>query len=349
MTNQENEDEITVQADSQQLEIFRNFYGKDADQSTNLFNAWDFYGVYAISRREQIKMRKLSPNLPITEHEFHVNGYSHAIEITPAIITVDGQRVEYYPSEREEIVEQALRRIFLEEGGSVHVPGKETWVRFTLKQVQNELSRMGHGMSIKALKESLDIMIGCKIKVSQGRKKAFEGSILTERIFTDREEYLETGKSVCAAKFNTLITDSIDKLEFRQMNYLLYMSSKRSVTRWIYKLLVSNYRNAGYDAPPFRIRASQIIQACRLTYTRERDAYKEIRLCLEELRGLKDNTGNNAVIPDDTGDFLPIQEKQLKQGAKIVDLEFTITASAAFIAFVKAANRRSKDLQRITG
>lgn len=55
MTNQENEDEITVQADSQQLEIFRNFYGKDADQSTNLFNAWDFYGVYAISRRDRLK------------------------------------------------------------------------------------------------------------------------------------------------------------------------------------------------------------------------------------------------------------------------------------------------------
>lgn len=346
MTNIDDDKNIVASngAESKQMDIFRTFYGKDNELASNLFNAWDFYGVYAISRREQIKMRKQNPNLPIAKHEFFLNGHTHGIEITPAILTVNDQRVEYYPSEREEIVEHALRRIFLEAGGAMHVPGKETWARFTLKQVQNELSSMGHGMTFKALKESLDIMAGCKIKVSQNNRKAFEGSILPERVFTDREEYLQNGKSDCAVRFNSLITNSIDKLEFRQMNYLLYMSSKRAVSRWIYKLLVSNYRNAGFDAPPFKIKASDIIQACRLTYARERDAHKEIRISLEELRGLKDTSGNNAVISDDTDEFINIREKTIKKGSKIIDIEFVITTSPAFVAFVKANNRRSKDM-----
>ena len=331
--------------ESKQMDIFRTFYGKDTDVATNLFTAWDFYGLYAISRREQIKMRKQNANLPIARHEFFLNGHTHGLEITPAILTVGDERLECYPSEREEIVEHALRRIFLEEGGSMHTPGKETWVRFTLKQVQNELSSMGHGMTFKALKESLDIMAGCKIKVSMNKRKAYEGSILTERVFTDREEYLQNGKSECAVRFNSLITNSIDTLEFRQMNYLLYMSSKRAVSRWIYKLLVNNYRNAGFDAPPFKIKATDIIQACRLTYARDRDAHKEIRISLEELRALKDTSGNKAVIADDTDDFANIQERTIKKGSKVIDVEFIITTSPAFIAFVKANNRRSKDMQ----
>lgn len=329
---------------SNQLDLFRTFYGADKSCSANLFTAWDFYPVYSVSRKEQAKLRKEDRNLPTLIQDFYLNGQAHTITITPAILETENRRVEFYPSNREEFVEHALRRIFVEQRNAIHNPGKETWVKFSLKQLQKELSASGHTMPVSSIKESLDILVGCLVVVTQNKKKAYKGGVISSVLYTDREDYESTGKSVCAVRFNDLITQSIDRIAFRQMNYHLYMSCKRSASRWIYKRLVRNFRNAGFDAPPYKIHASEIISECRLIYSRTRDAWSEIRKALAELRSLKDYHGNHAVIPDDSIDYLAVREEPVKSGSIKVDIVFVIMPSRSFIRFVKAANARDKML-----
>lgn len=330
---------------SKQIDIFSDFYGLESDkqEGTNLFSAWDFFSIYMSSRREQTKLRKTNPSLPILKINTTLAGQEHSIQITPAIIETKDGRKEFYPSEREELVEQALRKMLLEQAEVIN-DLNQTWVWYTLKSLRKELVSMGHTMPTPAIKESLAIMSGCKLSITQNNQKAYSGSILIELIFTDRNEYEKTGKSKCAARFNSLITKSIANGQYRQMNYRLYMQSSRSVTRWLYKHIVNNFRNAGYDSPPFKISGNDVISSCRLNHARTRDSWAEIRKAFEELKDMTVE-GLPAVVEKDnlSLQLLGIKENKIKKGSKIVDIIFEIRPSRRFISFSKAANKREKE------
>lgn len=332
---------------SNQLDLFRLFYGTQKNECSNLFTEWDFYPVYCVSRKEQSRLKKLNDNqLEVLKHGFVLRGVPHTIEIIPARLETNNGREDFFPSEREEFIEHALRKLFIIQQNSIHDPFKETWIMFTLKRLQRELTDMGHGMSIGHMKESLNIMRGTQIIITKERKKTFDSNIFSTRLLTNRQEYLANGKSECALQFNSLITHSIDKLAFRQMNYVLFMNCKHRVTRWIFKELVYNFKNAGIDAPPFKISASDLIVNCRLTYSRKRNAWAAILHGINELKEMKSNNNESAIIQIDTNsdDFIlkGVTEERQKLGAKTNDIIFHIRPSRYFINFVKASNARMK-------
>ena len=66
------------------------------------------------------------------------------MKITPATIkNAKGEEKAYYPSQREEIVEDAIRKIAIEKGG-VFIDGG-AGVQFSIYELANELKKRGHG------------------------------------------------------------------------------------------------------------------------------------------------------------------------------------------------------------
>lgn len=335
-------------SESKQLNIFRDVYGAEKENASNLFLNWDFHPIYCVSRKAQsiIKKNKKSETLPILTHQYEINGKPYELHITPAQIEDgDGSTHFSYPSNREEIIEHVLRRLFMKYFQGVHIPRDSTWIRFTLKQLKSELNEVGHDTTLQRIKESLDIMLKCSIKITDGQKRTYEGGIFLTKLTVNREEYNRDGRSLWAVRLNDLISRDLEVLDIRQYNSGIFLRSKFSLTRWIYKLLVNQYKNANHNNS-FKLKASSLIANYRIDYKQDRDAWKVIRKSLIELKDIKNITGKNAVIREDfEGQNLSINEIPVLAGRKKIDIVFEILPSKTFIDYMKACNAKNKKIK----
>lgn len=92
-------------------------------------------------------------------------------------------------------------------------------------------------------------------------------------------------KAKWAAQFHPFVTDSIDKVTYRQFNYALMMSHEGHLTRWLHKYLALKYTFADYTKP-FRIHYTTIKRDSGLLneYSRERAAIDAVRKAFDDLQ-----------------------------------------------------------------
>lgn len=82
-----------------------------------------------------------------------IRGKTMTFKLKPALIEKDGENVLIYPDQREELVEDALRKLAVN-GNGVDVQGK-AGVNFTLYELNKELERVGHTFNLNEIKEAL--------------------------------------------------------------------------------------------------------------------------------------------------------------------------------------------------
>lgn len=109
-----------------QLELFQAFYGVRKEEQSNAVPMWDSVPKYAVSRRQQTKMRDEKGGLPVLSLETVIgrSRRDHATEavtcrlkLTPATIEVEpGVFQQFYPSTTEELVEIVLRKLLADLG-----------------------------------------------------------------------------------------------------------------------------------------------------------------------------------------------------------------------------------------
>jgi hypothetical protein len=133
---------------------------------------------YVWGRIERIQEKFLEP----IERDFECRGVSYRVRIVPARVKdSDGVSRDYLPGKREELVEDALRKIATE-GQGIFLDD-EAAVTFTLYQLQQELKRTGHSYSITQLKESLMICVGTLLHLTDEDEQAiFASSLLTQSV-----------------------------------------------------------------------------------------------------------------------------------------------------------------------
>jgi hypothetical protein len=131
-------------------------------------------------------------------------------------------------------------------------------------------------------------------------------------------------------RFHPLVTNSIEKLSYRQFNYERLMKHSRQLTRWIHKLLIQKYVFAS-KTKTFEIRYSTIKRDSAMlnNYARERKAQEDCDFCIEELK---------------TDGVLAMYDRRTETGArgKITDIVYKLYPSDDFIAEVKAASKRKE-------
>lgn len=140
------------QSEPSQLPLFRFLDLKPADQPrySNTIELYDFMPKYHWGKVERIG----GEFLRVLKREFECRGTRYKIEVAPAVITDrDGVERYHYPSKREELVEDALRRLATTEKG-VFLDDR-AGVTFTLYQLQQELRKSGHDYNIRQLNSTL--------------------------------------------------------------------------------------------------------------------------------------------------------------------------------------------------
>lgn len=326
---------------NEQLDLFQSFYNPNGLEKKDLSNAiefWDSIPKYSVSAAQMNKIRAETGFLPLRKVFFKHNGQELIAIIRPARIEPkNGGEIEYYPSAKEEIVEQALRKIAAEQfKGYFDKQNKASGVRFSLHMLREELSRNGHTMSYYQLVESLQILAYSNITIAAASdEKDFVGvsPYIQGLSVVKRADLNMDPASKWTVQFHPLVTRSIDEISYRQFNYTRLMNCKMQLSRWLIQYLTTKYNFASYDRP-FVIKYSTIKRDSGLLggYKLPKHAFSAVDEAIEELK-------SSAVLID--------WKKERETAArKVVDISYSLTPSVHFISEQKAANKKKTENQK---
>jgi len=321
-----------VRTQPKQLSLFQTFLPENDDKYSNTIDLYDAVPKY-FPTKHMAGRRESGKYLPILEREFEHRGESYKLKMRPARIQYkDGQEREYYPSYREEIIEEALRKIACDRLNGVYLDDR-AGVQFTLYALRKELWARGHALNLPDLLEGLKICNLASLSVQKADGTAIiQAPIFPVLLVASKDDWLQKPKDArCYVQFNPLVTASIDHLTYRQFDYLTYMSYKHRLSRWLHKRLAHNYIQAGLLSP-YTIRMSTILRDSGAYQSkRGNNNAREIDNALEELR-------TKRVLMRFTKDIVRGPRNRL------VDITYTLQPDMDFINEMKKANARLKRL-----
>ncbi len=317
----------------EQLSLFE-LLGEHNKPYSNSIELYDFMPKYYWGKATREKAEKSKREvLPDLEKEFECRGVRYRLRLSPASIKgKDGWSYDYYPGQREELVEDALRKLAAE-GQGVFLSDERSEaasVTFTLYELQKELKDRGHSYSIVEIKEALQICAKTNLEVTteDGTSVLFSHVFETLGLQT-REDWKGKGqKTRCFVRFNPLVTRGIKSGSFRRLKYDKAMSYGL-IARQLFKRLSHHYTQANL-MNRYTVMLTTLIRDFGLTQRKQlRDNLREMQAALEEMK--------------QKGDVLlyevyPVIDS--KQRNKLVDAKIILATAPSFNAEAIEENRR---------
>jgi hypothetical protein len=327
---------------SLQYDLFCTFHGLPADLS-NTVELWDAIPKYIVSARTQAWAALKDKRLPLYKQTFHYEPQPRAkgrtqqllVTIAPARFEEPDEtgvmtEIEVFPSADEELIEEAIRKIFADQVNGGH-DAKSARVYFTLGMVYRELRARNKTRSYKQIMRSLRIMNACNITVTPatGGRSIVASPILPNLAAVSRKDWLADPDSRFMVTFNELMHRAITNLTFRQLNYKSLMSLKSPLARWLFKRLSHEYINAGLLVP-YAVSYSSIARdSGYLQNPKISRNIEKLDLALAELESARV--------------LLSVRKEtaEARVGQPTGDTMYMLTPNPDFIADVKAANSRN--------
>ena len=320
---------------SLQLDLFSQFVTNDQSQVSNTIELWERIPKYFFTAKQVEKLRTIDGLAKPYEWAYTENGNEYTVSIQPALIKQkDGKYKAFFPGVTEELIEEALKKIFSDQQYAIHDPEKtESWIKFTLGMIQKALKTKGRSRSIDEIKHGINVMSSCLLTFSKGGKELWRGAILQDLVTVGREEYLASTDNHHIARLPLFISHSINNLDYRQFNYDRLMSCNEQLTRWLYKRLINRFTQAS-PITEYSCMYSDIKQSSGLLQqAREIDNRRKIGLAFSELK--------------QKGIILCYEMDERKTGRTITDVKYTIKATPEFIKEQIASNKRASDTKTI--
>ena len=302
-----------------QLELFE--IDDKNDKYSNTIELYDSMPKYHFGsvRREGGKF------LNNLQRKFKYRGRDYSLSITPASLTEkDGSTRHYYPSQREELVEDVIRKVITKKGGVFL--DNDAAAKISLYEIQKELKKIGHGYNINEIKQAIEICNQSTIKVRS--KDSNEVSISSTIFpFVAMENREMNGRNRVVIMFHPLITKSINQGTYRLINYQQCMQYKMPLSRWLHKRISHLFIQAS-SSNPYSIKSSTIVRDSGMS------EYKKISNTLRQIRNSLDEMREMGSI--DRYDEEKIYDKSRKN--KIIDAKYFLYMSEDFVLDVKKGN-----------
>jgi hypothetical protein len=298
---------------------------QDYSQTVELY---DFIPKYNWGKAKRIE----GEFLRTIKREFECRGRRYHLTLMPARIEdgKDGSK-EYYPSQREELVEDALRKMMTERQ-SVLLDG-EAGIAFTLYQLQKELSEKGHTYSYDELKDAIRVLNGTDI-ILKDETETIESAFSPIESYGFAGEGKETKTFV---RFSPLVTHSIKTGNFRMINYDKAMSFKSVIARQLLKRMSHHYIQASLTNP-YDILLTTVVRDFGLTLQ------KRIQYNLDEVENALEMMKEKNVIIN----FKIDKVYELKPRRKLIDAKISIQPHPHFIEDIVRANKNAKRIRELS-
>lgn len=312
-----------------QLDMFQLLLPEEK-RFSNTIELYDFIPKYFWGKAQRVA----GAFLKSLEREFECKGSRYKVRVNPARIKdADGEVRDHFPSKREELVEDALRK-FASEGQGLFLDDQAS-VTFTLYQLQQELKTNGHSYNKDELKDALMICAQTSIVVTSEDGTTVLVSNLFETLgLQTREDWQGQGQKTRAfVRFNPLVTKSIKDRSFRLFNYETSMAYKSVIARQLHKRLAHRYTQASLSNT-YSIMLTTIIRDFGLTaYDRLSHNLRDVQAALEEMKE------KDVILFYEVHKTLDPQKRN-----KVVDAKIVITPHPKFSSDVVHANKRHRTL-----
>jgi len=265
---------------------------------------------------------------------FQHRGKSLKLNITPALITTNkGENKAFYPGQREEIIEDVLRKFMAEGRGKMF--DNQVGVIFSLYELKKELDNREHGYAINEIKESLDILGSTVMEITSEDGTTSLKSTMFETVGFTSENDGDNRKYF--VRFNSLVTKSVMEQSWRLVNYDQCMQYKRAVARWLHKRMSHLFLQATLEQPYIILLSTIIRDSGMKEYKQTGDSIIQIKKSLDEMKSV--GTLEKYKIEK-------IFSKNRKN--KIDDAKFFIYVSALFVKDIKKGHFLLKQLKQET-
>lgn len=257
-----------------------------------------------------------------------LDGVQYDITIVPASIervnpkTKKRERVEVYPGEREEAIEDVLRG--LAANGQGEVFEHELGVHFTIRQVMSELKNLGRTFSYAEVVEAILVCNRTSLSITINGKAVNNSALFTTFSLVSRENYENDTSAKCFVRFHPMVTASVINLDYRMLNYRLAMAIRNPLARHIYKRMSHYWRQAS-KAHTYNFNLmTYLSQTPRNISPRMSRNLEAMNKALDEL------------IKHDVLDNYAVQE--VIEGRSLKDAGYICTPHESFIADIKKSN-----------
>jgi hypothetical protein len=335
------------QSKPEQLTLFELLSPEDKKYS-NTIELYDFIPKYVWGKVDRIQ----GQFLPSLEREFECRGIHYKVRIRPARMDdpTDKEKKEkdHYPGKREELIEDALRKLICE-GQGVFLDD-QAGVFFTLTKLQEELMNMGHAYSKDEIKDGLCMCnrTGLDVCTDDGNT-IVSANIFTTLGLTSRNDWENQADIKCFVRFNPLVTAGIKNKTFRQIDYKTTMQYKSAIARQLHKRISHHYTQASV-LEKYQILLSTIIRDFGLTaYERLRDNLRDVKKALDEMSVKEVEVEENGrIIKKEVGIVSSYKiEKRFcpENKRKMVDALITIVTYRNFNSEMKIANAKQLEIK----
>lgn len=318
-----------VQTKPSQLELFEyDYVDTKSDIYSNTIELYDQMPKYFFGGAER-EIGKTVDALPILSRNFKHRSKEFNLNISPAALIdrKNGKTVHHYPSQREELVEDALRKLAVNKKGIFL--DNDAAVKFTLYELQQELQKSGHGYNLNQIKEAIEV---CNKSVVEIIDKEGDDVSITSTIFpfVGMENSSGAGEGVkgkdrVVVMFHPLVTKSINQRTYRLYNYNKVMTYKMAISRWLHKRISHNFTQAS-ATNPYGIYLSTIVRDSGMkVYERKSDSLKQVIKSLEEMVSI--------------GTLSKYKVSKNMVGRKLKDASLELYVSDEFVSDVKKANK----------
>lgn len=319
--------------ESVQFNLFGQFITNNKREVSNALEVWETIPKYFFTAKQMENLRTADGLASFYKYEYEHNHVPCAVKIQPALIEQEnGKAKAFFPSVTEELVEEAIKKIFTDQQYGIHDPDKtESWVKFSLSMVYKELKSKGRTRSYTEIKKAIEVMSSCVITFYSDHQEVWKGTILQDLVTVNRDEYRAKPESLHAARLPFFISQSINRLDYRQFNYQRLMSCNEQLSRWLYKQLINRFRQASMINHYHFMYSSIARSSGLLQQGKAGNNRRKMKAALDEL------------VKQDV--LLDYQAEARYEGRKVVDVKYTLKPSMSFVREQKAANKRASDAQ----
>ena len=273
----------------EQLDLFsfNNIYVDKREQYSNTVELYDILPKYIHDDIE--KYRTKEGLLKHITRKFKFRKQDMILNVSPAYI-FDKEKA-YYPSQREEIIEDVLRKLATDCERNEFLDDRLS-VRFTLYELWKELKKIRHEYNYSQIRESLEILAKTNIEIRTADGKVSFSSNMFETLGqVNINEDAKNGNAseeynknlVYFVRFNSLVSESIKNKTWRVINYEQCMRYRKAISRWLHKR-ISHMFLVGNIETPFNILLSTIIMDSGMkSYDLISGNIRQVEDCIKEM------------------------------------------------------------------
>jgi len=283
------------------------------------------------------KMRS-GTRLEEIEREFQYRGNTYRLTMEPARIykksrgSQDRTKLDLYPGEREQIIEEVVRRLAVAGGRLTLSPGNMVRVTVSLREIYREMERIGRLTSFEDIREAIDTLNKTHVTIQNlddNREKPLQFYPFLEVAYNKPKGQGWDERSGTSIVLNSIVTAALRDLDFRQINYDQLMGLRDPIARWIYKRISLIPKERAMVA----MTASEIARDSGLAnWSRWRDSVRRITGAVHVL-----------VRP---GILESVEEQREAEGNKLVDMTYMMNLSPSFVAEIRRSRRNMEANKR---